>query len=162
MDPRHGDRKIEGTIRRSTVALLMSLATRRKTPSKCRLQLRRDGTIYTSSLKNNEFHAKNTISDNIFVEFCKRSDVHDEANLTSDRPTTLPKSLRYDVGWLGNVLCDDFGRHAGAKCADLKLLERSLEHLGAIWRDLRAYLGVVWCYEKVKLLPFETQNAYHI
>ena len=127
-----GGRRIEDAIRRSTAALLMSLATGRKTVSKCRLQLRRDGTIYTSSLKNNEFHAANTISDNTFVGFCKRSDVHDEADLTSDRPTTLPKSLRYHLGRLGNGLCGDFGRHAGAKCADLKLSERSLEHPGAI------------------------------
>ena len=82
--------------------------------------------------KTNEFRATNTISDNTFVDFCKRSDVHDEANLTSDRPTTLPKSLRYDLGRPGNGLCDDFGRHVGATCADLKLSERSLGHLGAI------------------------------
>ena len=125
-------RRIEDAMRRSTAALLMSLATGRKTLSKCRLQLRRDGTIYTSSLKTNEFHATNTISDNTFVDFCKRSDVHDEANLTSDRPTTLPKSLRYDLGRPGHGLCNDFGRRAGAKCADLKVSERSLEHLGAI------------------------------
>ena len=137
-DPKHAHSTLKGGGGSKTpcgeapppAALLMSLATRRKTPSKCRLQLRRDGTICTPSLKINEFHATNTISDNTFVDFCKRSDVHDEANLTSDRPTTLPKSLRYDLGRPGNGLCDDFGRHAGAKCADLNYRN----DLWSIWK----------------------------